>query len=626
MRRLIVCLAAAFTLAAQAQPMTLAVDATDLARRILRVEQTVAVAPGPLTLRYARYLPGGHGPYGRVEQLAGLVVTTDAGQRLPWQRQAADPFAFTLTVPDGVQRLTLRFAHLSPLNDAVDRVAVTPTLLGVQWEQVLLYPADQPAAAQRVRARLTLPPGWQAATALRPEGDGFAEVALDTLIDSPVFAGPLIHREPLDAPGTPHAVTLNLLADTPAALRATPAQWAAHRALVHQADALFGGQRPWRQYDFLLALSDTFGGMGLEHQESSENALRPDYFSDWPAAIRGRELLAHEYVHAWNGKAHRPADLVTPDYHAPMGTSLLWVYEGLTEYWGHVLAARAGLSTPEQARDRLAQRAAYYAAAPGHRWRNLQDTTLDPAIGPGHPHAWPEWQRDADYYVEGLLLWLEADATVRAASGGQRSLDDLARTFFGRPPLWRADGSPGPRPYTFDDIVAALNAVQPLDWADWLRSRLDRVGGPATPDALAMAGWRLAWADDESAFQAAERGWSGESGAERLADFTYSLGFALVASSGKLEQVLWEGPAFAAGLTPGATLLAINGVAATPARLNDALRANRHGAAPLVLLVREGERFRSLTLDVRSGPRHPRLERLPGSPDWLGAILRARPD
>jgi predicted metalloprotease with PDZ domain len=258
----------------------------------------------------------------------------------------------------------------------------------------------------------------------------------------------VLRRVALDAPGTAAPVTLNLLADEAAAVAATPAQLDAHRALVRQADRLFGS-RPYRHYDFLLAISDEFGGIGLEHHESSENGVEASYFTDdWERAIRARELLPHEYVHAWNGKFRRPSDLWTANYNQPMRNSLLWVYEGLTQYWGHVLTARAGLSTPEQARDRLAWLAAELQARSGRAWRNLQDTTLDPTVGPGHTAEWEDWQRSTDYYDEGLLLWLDADTLIREKSHQQHSLDDVARAFFGAPHATNADGSPARRSMT----------------------------------------------------------------------------------------------------------------------------------------------------------------------------------
>lgn len=639
---LALCLAAALAGPAAAEapagPMSVAVDATDLDRRILRVQQTIPLdaqaGARRVALRYARYLPGGHGPYGDVTRLAGLEIRAGA-QRLPWQRDSADPFTFVVEVPANATALDLSFQYLAPVPGSSERASVTRGLLGVEWETVLLYPAGPAAHALRLQPRLKLPAGWRHVSALRaPDGghaqagaDGwvrFRELSVETFVDSPLFAAPHARAVPLDAPGAAQPVVLTVLSDEPAALKASEAQLAAHRAIARQADALFGGARPFRQYDLMLALSEQFGGLGLEHHESSENGLGTDYFRDWADAIRGRELLTHEYVHAWNGKHRRPADLATPDYHAPMGNRLLWVYEGLTEYWGHVLAVRAGLTTPEQARDRLAQVVAEYAARSGRAWRPLRDTTNDPAIGPGPHREWEDWQRSFDYYSEAQLVWLEADLLLRQQSGGKRSLDDFARAFFGMPVARRADGSPAPTTYTEDDVVAALNAVQPHDWRGFFAARLDRPGAPA--EWLRASGWRLAWLGEESDFQANERGWEGENGDERPQNLAFSLGLR-VTSDGKLTEVFWDGPAFHAGLTKGMTIVAVNERAYKPERLEDAIRAAADGQQPrgaLNLLVKDGEHYRTVALDWRGGLRYPALERVGAEPDRLGAVYRPR--
>lgn len=613
--------------------MTLAVDATDLDRRVLRVQQTLPVAtPGQrLALRYARYLPGGHGPYGDVTRLAGLTIQA-GNQRLSWRREAADPFTFLVDVPAGAASLTLNFQYLAPVRGSGERISVTRELLGVEWENVLLYPAGPAVHAIRVQPRLKLPPKWQQVSALRgPSGaavqagaDGwidFAPVSVESLVDSPVFAGRHVKQVPLDAAGAAHPVTLTVLADEATMLDASKAQLDAHRALITQADKLFGGARHYRHYDLMLALSDEFGGIGLEHHESSENGLRTDYFKDWDKAIRGRELLAHEYVHSWNGKHRRPADLATPDYHQPMGNSLLWTYEGLTEYWGHVLTARAGLSTPEQARDRLANVYAEVAARSGRSWRPLQDTVIDPAIGPGPTREWDEWQRNADYYDEAQLVWLDVDLTLRALSHDQHSLDDLGRAFFGGHTQHRDDGSIARLTYTEDELLAALNAIHPHDWRRFLHERLDRVGGP-TP-GLANSGWRLAWAAEESSFESNERGWEGENGTERPQNLAYSLGLRLI-GDGRVTQVFWNSPAFDAGLTKGMSVLAVNDLAYKAERLEAAVRANTKGEAPIRLLVKDGERYRTVTIDWRGGLRYPRLERIDGAADRLSKVWKAR--
>jgi predicted metalloprotease with PDZ domain len=613
--------------------LDLAVDATDLEHRIQRVQLTLPVAAaGRLTLQYPRWLPGTHGPYGDIGALAGLHIAA-GGRTLAWQRDLVDPYAIHVDVPAGAAALDIRFEHLGLLNRGGGRVTMTPSILGVQWNQVLLYPAGTYARAVRVAARVKLPPQWQQASALRdtrgqwPQADAegwvrFAPASLETLVDSPLFAGRHTRRIELDPPGTARPVALNLVGDSVDQIAPTPAQVAAHQALVVQSDRLFGA-RHWRQYDFLLAISDQFGGIGLEHHESSENGVRSGYFKDWDKAIRARELLPHEYVHAWNGKFRRPADLWTPNYNVPMRNSLLWVYEGMTQYWGHVLAARSGLSSAEQARDRLAHVAASLDARSGRRWRNLQDTTNEGTIASRRDKPWWDWQRGADYYDEATLIWLDADTLIRDKTAGTRSLDDFARAFFGGATSTHADGSIKPSPYTFDELVATLNGVVAHDWAAFLRQRLDSHGPGAPLDGLARGGWKLVWSDSESAFAKAAEGWGGDSGRERPANFVYSLGFSIT-GNGRLDSVAWDSPAFRAGLAPGMTVLAVAMQAYKEDRLAAAISANKDGSAPVDLLVRDGDRFKTVRIDWRGGLRYPRLERVSDTPDRLSAIYSAK--
>jgi predicted metalloprotease with PDZ domain len=613
--------------------ITLAVDATDLDHRVLRVQQTVPVAqPGRLTLLYPRWLPGTHGPYGDVDRLAGLQVR--AGERnVPWQRDMVDPYAFHIDVPAGVSTLTLSYEHLTPTERGQGRVSMTRALLGVQWNQTVLYPAGHYASAIRVAASVKLPGGWQQASALRaadgsvaqagPDGwVRFAPVSLETLVDSPLFAGPNAKRIELDPPGTPNPVALNLLADEASQLEASTAQLDAHKALVQQADKLYGS-RPWRHYDFLLALSNSFGGIGLEHHESSENGVRGNYFKDWDKAIRARGLLPHEYTHAWNGKFRRPADLWTPQYNVPMRNPLLWVYEGMTQYWGQVLTARSGLATPEQARDALAQLAANLDARSGRTWRSLQDTTTEGTLASQRNKIWRDWQRSADYYDEAVLIWLDADTLIREKSRDTKSLDDFARAFFGPTMQPHDDGSPKSMTYSFDDVVKTLNGVQPHDWATFLRARLDRTGPGAPLDGLLRSGWKLGWSETESEFAKHSEGRGGPSGRERPDDFMFSLGLQ-IASDGELDQVMWNSPAFQAGAATGQKLMAVNMQVYKPERLAAAISANKNGSAPIELLVKDGEVYKLMRIDWRGGLRYPKLERIDDAPDRLGAIWAAK--
>jgi predicted metalloprotease with PDZ domain len=591
--------------------IALDVDATDLDHHILRVRETLPVQPGPLTLLYPRWLPGTHGPYGDANELAGLRVLAGALQ-LRWQRDAVDPYAFHLEVPAGVPSVQLEFQALTPTHKDAGRIVMTPQMLNLQWEQALLYPAGHEAGLIRMQARARLPAGWQAGGALHGQAgaDGwwqFEPASLETLIDSPLFAGRYYQRVELD-PSASRPVLLHLVADRADELKVSDAQWAAHRALVAQADKLYGA-RHYRHYDFLLAVSEQMGGIGLEHHESSENGVKPSYFKDWDKANHGRELLPHEYTHSWNGKFRRPADLWTPDYNTvPMRDSLLWVYEGQTQYWGRQLAARSGLVSPALSREAWASAAARAEHRVGRAWRNLQDTTNEALIETRGGHKdWLDWQRSYDYYDESALVWLDADTLIRQQSGGKRSLDDFARAFFGVD-----DGRVQPLTYRFEDVVKTLNAVWPHDWARFLRERLD--GHDRAPlDGLARAGWKLAYAEQQTDAQKA----NDEEGKSH--DFVYSIGLRIGSEDQTLQEVRWDSPAFRAGLAPGAKLLAVNGTEYKPERLSDAITAAKEGA-PLELLVKDGEQYRVARVDYRGGLRYPRLERIEGAPDLLAQI------
>lgn len=622
----------AFVAAAQAQPLpptgdapypgtiTLAVDATDLERKIFRVRQTLPVRPGPLVLYYPRWLPGSHSPRGNVSQLAGLRIT-GAGQVIPWKRNTVEVHAFHLDVPAGVASLEIEFDFLSPVDGEGTRLVMTPEILGLQWNAVTLYPAGHAASRIQVAPRLTLPEGWQLGSALQVDSRRgatvqFKPVSLETLIDSPVFAGRYFKRVDLDS-GAQAAgrapVFLNIVADRESQLAATPEQLALHAAMVTQADKLFGA-RHFAHYDFLFALSDSFGRIGLEHHQSSENAVSPGYFTEWTRTSRGRDLLPHEYAHSWNGKFRRPADLWTPHFNTPMQGSLLWLYEGQTQFWGHVLAARSGLKPLADALDNLAMTAAVYAARQGRGWRNLQDTTNEPVVSMRAGAPWRSWQRAEDYYEEMRLVWTEVDMLIREQTNDQRSLDDFARAFFGVHP-----GRVEPLTYTFEDVVAELNRVHPMDWAGFLRKRLDSNDGANVLDGLRRGGWDLTFTEQPTAYFKAIDG-RGRGGGGTGAEFTYSIGID-VGERNRLTQVVWGSPAFNAGLTTAATLLAVNGREYKADLLREAITAAKGNGPKVELLVKTGDRYRSVTLDYRDGLRYPRLTRIPGTPDRLGALL-----
>jgi predicted metalloprotease with PDZ domain len=593
--------------------IVLNVDATNLSQQIFRMRMTIPVKPGPLTMLYPQWLPANHGPNGPLTQLAGLKFTAN-GKPVEWTRDPVNVFAFHVTVPEGVAALDAEYQFLSPLDPGQGRIVMTEDLLGLQWPSVTLYPAGYVARGITVQPNLTLPQGWQYGTALETNDVKANEVHfkpadLETLIDSPLFAGRYFKRIDLD-PGATVPVMLNLVADNAESLEAKPEQIAPHRAMVQQAKKLFASHH-YNHYDFLLALSEDFGGIGREHHQSSENGVKPGYFTEWAKSEAGRELLPHEYTHSWNGKFRRPAGQDVPNFNTPMQNGLLWVYEGQTQYWGNVLAARAGLVSPTAARDSLAASAARYDNVGGRSWRAVQDTVNDPIINARRPLGWGNYQRSEDYYVEGMLIWLDVDTKIRELSGDKRSLDDFARAFYSV-----NDGSFVPAYYSFDDVAAALGRVQPFDWAPFLRTRLEGHGPGAPLDGLARAGWKLVYTDTPTDYI------KGADDRSKATDFSYSLGFA-VKQDGGVANVQWDGVGFRAGLAANTTIVAVNNRAYKGEVLKAAVTAAKTSPAPIVLLVKKGSLFRTITLDYHGGLRYPRLERIPGTKDRLDSIFQA---
>jgi predicted metalloprotease with PDZ domain len=596
--------------------IALSVDATDTDRHIMRVRETIPVSgPGPMTLLYPRWLPGYHAPVGRIDQLAGLVIRAN-GQRLDWTRDTVEGYAFHIDVPRSVTALEIEFQCVTSVDVAEGRIVMTPEIVDLEWQSVALYPAGHFTRQIMVEPSVKLPEGWQFATALdTASANGgvaaFKATSFETLVDSPLYAGRYLKRFDLD-PSGPVPVRLNVVADRADELDAKPEYIEAHRALVAQAYKLFGAHH-YDHYDFLLSLTNRAGGgLGLEHHRSSENSTVPNYFAEWDKNADTRDLLAHEYTHSWNGKFRRPADLWTANFNVPMRDSLLWVYEGQTQYWGYVLAARSGLFTKQQALDAIAATAAAYDNRRGRDWRPLQDTTNDPILADRRPLPWRSWQRSEDYYSEGELIWLDADTLIREMSHDTKSLDDFARAFFGID-----NGSYVPATYSFEDVAKTLSSVQSHDWAKFLRSRLDGFAAGAPLDGLKRGGYTLAYTDAPSDFFKASET------RRRITDLTYSLGLT-VGNEARLTDVQWEGPAFQAGLTVGTQIVAVNGTAYDGDRLKDVVKRSKESADPIELIVKNGDRYRTLRIDYHGGLRYPHLERDPSTPARLDAILAAK--
>ena len=593
--------------------LKITVDATDLDRRIMRVRENVPAKPGPLTLLFPEWIPGHHSPSGPIDQFAGLIVTA-GGKRLEWKRDEYNVYAFHIDVPAGASSVDLEFQTLTPQDTRQGRIVMTPDIVNVQWNQVALYPAGYRADRVQVEPTVKFPAGFQFGTALEQaskNGDTvtFKAIDFDNLVDSPIFAGRYFKRVDLDPNGR-SPVHLNIVADSAKSLEIKPEGLEAHRKLVQQMDKLYGA-RHYNHYDFLLALTDKLGGIGLEHHRSSENSASPNYFTEWDKSWVGRDLLAHEYNHSWDGKYRRGADLATPSFNVPMGDSLLWVYEGQTQFWGNVVAARSGLVSQEQARDMLAFVAATYdKGRPGLSWRNIQDTTNDPTIAQRRPLSYRNYQMSEDYYSGGQMIWLDVDTKLRELTKNKRSLDDFAKAFFGM-----KDGDWKVNPYTFEEVVSTLNGITPFDWATYLRDRVD--GHKGDLEGIERGGWKLVYNDKPSeAAKAIEA-------RRHYTDLTYSAGFA-VSSKGDIADVRWDGPAFNAGLSPGMHIVAVNNKEFDGDALKDAVTAAKTDKAPIELLVKNFDQYKTIRIDYHEGLKYPHLERDKSKPDWLGELYKAK--
>ncbi|WP_097063707.1 M61 family metallopeptidase [Sphingomonas guangdongensis] len=585
------------------------VDATNVEQGIYQVREVIPVAAaGRLTLLMPEWLPGKHGPRGEIEKLAGLKIT--AGTRtLAWRRDPVDVYAFHVDVPAGTKSITAEFQFLSATAGNQGRISVAPNMLNLQFEQVSLYPAGYYTRRIPIQANVKYPAGWTAASGLPARANGatyaYQRTSYETLIDSPVFAGRYFKRWELSP-----RVGLNVVADKPEELAATPEAIDKHKALVDQSVKLFGAQH-YDKYEFLLAITDEMGGIGLEHHRSSENGVDPGYFTDWKNAVGDRDLLPHEFTHSWNGKFRRGADLWTPDFRTPMRNSMLWVYEGQTQFWGVILGARSGMLSKQEALDNLAIFAAGQANTPGTTWRALVDTTNDPIISARRPKGWLSWQRNEDYYVGGALVWLEADSIIRARSNGTKSIDDFARAFFGL-----TDGDYGEVTYTLDDIVRTLNGVVPYDWATFLNDRVYKPH-PAPLAGLTNNGYKLVYTEEPNDVLK-----SGEK-SSKTASFAWSLGLTL-ASDGAVRSVIWDSPAFNAGLDVATTVVAVEGQGYSADALKAAVTAAKTRKEPIKLLVKNGTRFREVALDYHGGLRYPRLEKVGTADNGLDRLLSAK--
>ena len=612
MKRIVCCvLFLAATAVAQTAPIRLTVDATHAAMHYLTVRELVPVKPGPLTLYYPKWIPGTHSPEGAMGNVAGLHFRAN-GQDLQWLRDLRDVFTFHLTVPPGATELEVTFDFLESTPGGSSNGSSTDHLLDLNWNQALFYPAGAPASAITFQPSLVLPPGWKFGTALRSANPSstsvtFDPVSLERLVDSPLIAGEFYRAVDITPPGEPIHHELDIVADSAAALAITPEVQKGMTNIVAESGKLFGS-RHYREYHFLLTLSDHTGHFGLEHHESNDSRLPERTLLEPDAAREVGSLLAHEFAHSWSGKFRRPADLYTPEYETPMETDLLWVYEGNTSYLGDLLAVRSGMWKPEDYRQTLATIAADLGPGePGRTWRPLLDTAvaIPGMFGFG---GWGNWRRGADYYEEGELIWLEVANIIHQQSGGKKSFEDFFHLFYGGP-----NNGPEVKPYTFDQLVATLNQVVPYDWAKLLTERLTSKSPQAPVNGIEMAGWKVEFNDHKPE--------SGRGGRHAPSGIEFSLGMT-VNSEGRITDVLWGGPAFKSGVASGMKLMGVNGRLYSKEVLEDAVAASGAANKGIELLVSADDDYRTLTVDYHGTQRYPHLVREDSKPDYLDELIK----
>ena len=604
---------------AQNAPITLAVDLTDAPRRILHASETIDVQPGPMTLVYPEWIPGEHGPTGPIVDQAGFIITTQTGERVKWERDSVDMYSFHITVPQGATKLAIKmdFLATAAAEGFSAGASTSANLALLSWNELVVYPGGSKAGDVMIAPSLKVPAGWQFGTALErmgsdAQGTSFKAVSLEQLVDSPVLAGKYFREVPLATEITPKHF-LDMAGDGPEDVELSQQHIDEFSRLVRETGALYKS-RHYGAYHFLVTLSDQVAHFGLEHHQSSDDRVNEKTFTDDNAFIADGLLLPHEFTHSWNGKYRRPAGLATPNYQEPMKGDLLWVYEGLTEYLGDVLAARCGIWPAAVYRDRLATIAGYLNdIRPGRTWRDLQDTATAAQLLYNAGGGYDNWRRNVDYYDEGELLWLEIDLTIRQKTNGKKSLNDFVAAFHG------LGGNTAPKvvPYTFEDVVAGLNAVVPNDWAAFLHQRLDS-NDPRAPEMAgidALSGYKLIYTDKPAYWsQLLEN-------QNNYVDTRWSLGLS-VGTDGKVKDVIVGGLADKAGFGPGMQIIAVNGRGFAPLNLRAALQHSAGNGPAMEFIVENTGYYKIIRMDYHGGERYPQMQRVEGTPARMDDILQ----
>jgi predicted metalloprotease with PDZ domain len=604
-------------------PIAIDLDATAAPTGVLHAHLDIPATTGTLTLAYPKWIPGEHGPGGPLSQVVGLRFS-GGGKALTWRRDDLDIFVFHVDVPPGVTHVLadLDFACVIGQEGFQSDICTSFDQLVVNWWLVVLYPPALPNEGDPFRASIRLPAGWHYNTALPfdhadpDQSITFKSVSLKTLVDSPLIAGAHLRTFPL---GGSSPAVLAVTAENAATLEIAPAQIEHFSRMVAETEAVFGGPR-YAHYNLLLSLGDAIDHYTLEHFESSENRLPERGLADPRILLTTATMIPHEYIHSWNGKYRTPSGLDISTYQDPMKAGLIWVYEGLTDYVSDLITVRSGFWSEQQLAESLAIDAAQMTYHTGRTWRSLQDTTVGAQMLLTSPNAWVSARRNTDFYPESGLMWLEADAIIRQASGGRQSLEDFCRAFFG--PLAST------KPYTFEDVVAALNTVAPYDWSAFLRSHLDSHAPEPPLGGIERSGWKLVYTEEKSELirdmeqvHKVDLLWP-EWQQWGFSDLRYSIGL-LLQDDGTVLDSAPGYSGFNAGVMPGMRVLAVNGTKFTLAATEAAVRRTKSGA-PLELLVANGNARAMHHLDYRGGLRYPHLIRDASKPDLLRDIVTPR--
>ena len=603
-------------LQAQKAPIQIAADLSDAPRKLYHAEIDIPVTPGPVSLTTPKWIPGNHRPTGPVDDITGVVFTGN-GKVLPWRRDEEDLYQFHITVPAGVTTL---HAHL----DCIVTARISQKLAVLEWEKLLLYPANTPVKEIPIQPSVKVPEGWGIGTALTPT-DGYdpqhskggtthyAATNVEQLEDSPVITGEYFHEFALAPDVTPKHY-IDVVADSPEDSQLRPALLVELNNLVRETGAAYNS-RHYNVYHFLLTLSDVAGGEGLEHGQSSDNGVGEKGFSDAAHQLAESDLLSHEFTHSWNGKYRRPFNLYQSDFAKMQEGSLLWVYEGMTQYMGNVLAARSGLKSQEQYRDLLAASAANLDNKPGREWRSTEDTAIAASILRGGNPAWANWKRGQDYYQEGELFWLDADTTIRKLTDNKKSLTDFLHIFLAK------GGNTGPLivPYHRDELIADLNEVVKYDWAKFMQDRIDAINPRADLAGIEQGGYKLIYTDKPTRSSRTVASTGGRRGGG--IDVWYSIGIR-INGEGNISDIRWNGPADKARLAPGEKIIAVNGNIFSADALRTAIKDAKGKTDPIHLIL-QGDMFvTNAEIDYHDGERYPSLVRVDGTPDYLDDITK----